>query len=320
MIELVFKSKDGKTITTFFINIVGIFLGTYIITSIGVITWEILRIRRMRRRKKLEKALPNVIRGGTDMELSSRVLKECLDEPGAYEIIGFHLKSAIRKILKNRSSKENLVIDRIVVLLASIVLSDIGTQLALTSPDFVAEQLKNKITIAVTVFAGVGVPLLVGALTAALPLPLKVAILVYTGALGTSGAVSYLESIRPVCAQHVRYLPELSKGSHFIDMAEHSNLGKIVMVTDEHIKLFITKDDDQVCTVEVLGEEETFFGKQEEIITQKCIIKKKYIPLGKRTKTMKDIRDGDSTQNLEKLLQLDLSVEESKAIGDRIQK
>ena len=39
----------------------------------------------------------------------------------------------------------------------------------------------------------------------------------------------------------------------------------------------------------------------------------------KRMKSMKDIKDGDSTQNLEKTLDLGLSKEDSKAISERIQ-
>jgi hypothetical protein len=76
--------------------------------------------------------------------MTSRILNKCLKKKGAYKIIGSHLKSAIRKILKNRNSKENRIVDRIVVLLASVILSDVSSQLALISPDFVAEQFKNK--------------------------------------------------------------------------------------------------------------------------------------------------------------------------------
>lgn len=256
--------------------------------------------------------MPGTIRGGTDVEMPSRVLNECLKKRGAYEIIGSHLKSTIRKILKNRNSKENLIVDRIIVLLASVLLSDMGSQIALTSPDFVAEQLKNKIKIGA---ACVALPATLFFLSAALPLVWQVAILICGGTLSTSGISSYIQSMHLNYDQHVLYLPELSENFHFIDMAERSNLGKIFMVTDENIKLFLKKNDDEVCTVELLGEEQTFFGKNEEVIIQKCTSNKKYVPL---KKSMKDIKDGDSTQNLEKTRDLGLSKEDSKAISERI--
>jgi hypothetical protein len=101
-------------------------------------------------------------------------------------------------------------------------------------------------------------------------------------------------------------------------MAEHSNLGKILMVTNENIKLFVKKIDYEVCTLEPLGKEETFFRNKEEVVVQKCTSKKKFVPLKKRMKSMKDIKNGDSTQNLEKTLNLGLSKEDSKAISERI--
>lgn len=128
------------------------------------------------------------------------------------------MKSAIRKILKNRNSKENLIVDRIIVLLASVVLSDVGTQLALTSPDFVAEQFKNNVKVGaafVAGVAGVAIPAALFFLSAALPLAWKIGILIYGGTLSTSGISSYIQSMHPICDQHVLYLPELSKRFSF---------------------------------------------------------------------------------------------------------
>jgi hypothetical protein len=69
------------------------------------------------------------------------------------------------------------------------------------------------------------------------------------------------------------------------------------MVTDENIKLYIKKDDYEVCEpLKTLGEEQTFLGKKEEVITQKCATKRQFVLLKKRMKSMKDIKDGDSTQ------------------------
>jgi hypothetical protein len=318
MLTLVFKSKDGKRITTYFISIVSLFVGSYALTSIILITWQIIKKIKLRRQKNLERALPSTLSGGTDIEMTSKALKKCLKRDGAYEIIGSHLKSAIRKLLKNRNSKENIIVNRVIVLLGSIILSDMGSQIALTSPDFLAEQFKNKVKGAAIIGLGATIPAVLVFLNRALPLHFQAMILVYGGAVSAIGVMSYTESVEPMCEQHVRYLPELSKGSHYIDMTEHSNLGKIFMVTDENIKLFVKKNDNEVCTVELLGQEQNFFAKKEEVIVQKCTSNKQYVPLKKRMKSMKDIKDGDSTQNLEKILDLGLSKEDSKAISERI--
>jgi hypothetical protein len=65
MLTLVFESRDGKKITTYFISIVGIFVATYTLTSVILVAWNILKKVKLRRQKNLKKALPGTIRGGT---------------------------------------------------------------------------------------------------------------------------------------------------------------------------------------------------------------------------------------------------------------
>jgi hypothetical protein len=241
-----------KNITTYFISIGCIFAGTYTLIAIILITFKILRKMKLRRQKNLNKVLPHTIRGGTDIEMSSKILNECSKKNGASEIIGSHLKSAIRKMLKNRDSKANRVLDRIIVLLASVVLANVGSQLALTSPDFVAGQFKNSLRIRGATTAAIVLPFMLVFLGTALPLTWQVAIMISGGVLRTGGVITYLKSMHPACDQHVRYLPEIASSSHFIDMVEGSNLGKIFIVTGENIKLFVKKDekhDDQICTM-----------------------------------------------------------------------
>jgi len=100
-------------------------------------------------------------------------------------------------------------------------------------------------------------------------------------------------------------------------MAENS-VGKIVMITDKSIKLYMKKNADEICTVEVLGEEQGFFVKKKNYFEKRCRTNKVYGPLKERTKTLKDLKEGDSTKNLEKTLDLGLSREDSKTITDRI--
>jgi hypothetical protein len=130
-------------------------------------------------------------------------------------------------------------------------------------------------------------------------------------------AMLYGESRLQLCDQHVLYLPKISPGAHSIDMAENS-VGKILMIIDKSVTLYTEKNSDEMCTLQVLGEEQVFFVKKENSIEKKCHSIKVYGPLKERTKTIKDLKEGDLTKNLEKTLDLGLSREDSKVITERI--
>jgi hypothetical protein len=72
----------------------------------------------------------------------------------------------------------------------------------------------------------------------------------------------------------------------------------------------------------MLGQEKGFLIKKErEVKVEKtCSSKKFFGPLKTRTKTLKDLKNSDSTKNLEKILDIDVPEKDAKAIRERIQK
>jgi len=145
MIKIIFESKNGENIMTYSISLAWLFAVTYTLTSLVSLFIKIQRSIRLRKQKNLEKSLPNELRGVTDFELSSNELNQCMIERGAYEIVGSRLKVAIRKMLNIRNLRKTLVVDRLVVLIASIFLSDLGLQMTII--DFIVEQTKAKVII-----------------------------------------------------------------------------------------------------------------------------------------------------------------------------
>jgi hypothetical protein len=139
MLRLIFISKDGEKITTYIINLVWVFFGFYFMTTVFLVIRKLLKNRKLGKEKN---SIPNAIRGGTEVAISPEELSYCLEEEGVYEIRSSNLKTAIRKVLGNRNLRENLTVDRIVVLLAAVTLSEIGSQLSLVSIDFVMDQIK----------------------------------------------------------------------------------------------------------------------------------------------------------------------------------
>ena len=320
MVQLVFRSKDNERVTTYIISLAWVFGISYTISSAIILIIRLRKAIKLRKQKDLEKSLPNNLRGGTEIELTSSELNECLKHDGAYEIIGSHLKLAIRKILNIRNLKKTLVVDRVVVLVASVFLSGIGSKIAVTGVDFIVAQTKAKVVAMVAGASGLGV---VGAITilgftGTLSLPLQFVVQLLMASLGVS-TVLYGEFRLQFCDEQVVYLPKISPGAHYLDMGEN-NPGRIMMITDKSIKLYMETDSDEKCTVEVLGEEQGFFMNKEKSFERKCKTSKTYTPLNERTMTLKDLKEGDSTKNLEKTMDIGLSEKDSKAVFERIRK
>ena len=282
-----------------------------------LVIFEIRRKRKLRNQNNLDKSISNTVRGGADVDLSPEILKECLEREGAYKIVGYHLKTAIRKILNNRNSKQTLVVDRAVVLIASIIVSDLASQLTTASVDFLIEKIKTKAAIVGVTILGLVGATTVFSLAGSVPIAWRLVVQILGGTLSAAG-VFYGQYRMPLCNQHVLYLPKMGPSAYYIDLPE-INADRISMVSDKQIELFVEKQSkDEFRYVTVLGEEKGFLGGRDKEIKKDCFTKQVYGPLKRRTKTINDVKEGDSTKNLEKARNLGLSKKDSKAIAERI--
>jgi hypothetical protein len=132
------------------------------------------------------------------------------------------------------------------------------------------------------------------------------------------------------CDEIVRYLPDLADRSmpavQYLE--EYSRKDKIILKTQEKSELFLTQKDtiiEETCELEFLDPTiQTPIVKKgtkaKPNIKRSCSKKSEavYIPLKERTKTLSDIKKGDTTENLKKVRKFVVSEEEKKILDERL--
>lgn len=310
MIQVKFIKTNGE-IVTYFISNVWVYFFFYSSTI------AILLLVKRRRNRKL-KQTSNLVRGGA--ERNAKKLSECISKPdGAYEIVDPNLKQAIRKILDIKNTNTVLIIDKIVLLAASVFATKIGTKLAFQGIEIIIENLLG------TIIAG-GVGLAAGGITFFLPLflPLKMLKMGSTALLGLAllvgggVGVGIAEYRLPACTEYVKYLPELNRGVQYIDLPSNDNIqGKIYLKQNEEKPIYITKTEIKKCEIETLGGEKVG-RKTNHQIQRRCQTEQNFVPLKERTKTLKDLKLADDTSTLQQI-ESAISHKDKEKIKTRLQ-
>ena len=252
----------------------------------GILYRKYKNLKKQKKKLSQEK-MRLTLRGGGFID-------QCLDPRRAYEITHTGLELMIKKMLNLPDSHSGpIVISARVLFLCTMIWENPIYQINLFGISIFIDKAKD-----------LGLKIILGAAGGAIFYVLPLGITSLTAGLLAAGvSFGIIQNINNYDCE--RLLSEVTMDQYeeriigFLDKPKEKN-PRIFIKDNENIELYIPIfDKSDHCVTEAKQELQKANVKTEQQISRRC--DKKYIPLKERTKTLRDLKRYDSTENLNKI-------------------